>query len=426
MIGLFFFLICPLSLSAQSDSGVILGREKTDAYKIIERSDWSRYDNGRYTGLVYREVRATLNPVDTDTGQALLYQGNFYVLEETLRNMQQSARAVNDVIPVRFQIFPNGDLEIEDDRGFPSLRGFPAYPAESIQPGAKWVGRAVRVLDPLNEGYPVTVPIAVEYEYRGIETYRDIPVYRISARYATRFPWVSREDPSGNPVENLSHIYSDERYFKTLQGSHQVDILLQISDGLPLLMRDNLDETFTWSDGRTVRFRGFTLTFGEGYIPLNADQVADQVNDVLNDRDKHQDDNNDDNQDKGWTNDVNITLTPVPGGVRLTVNDIRFIADSDEFLTAEYPRLDKIAEALKKIPDRTFLVEGHTAAVGRPTDEHALSTLRAKRMVDELTKRGIGADRFLYKGWGGTRPLGDNATEEGRALNRRVEITIMD
>jgi outer membrane protein OmpA-like peptidoglycan-associated protein len=55
-----------------------------------------------------------------------------------------------------------------------------------------------------------------------------------------------------------------------------------------------------------------------------------------------------------------------------------------------------------------------------------LSVQRAKRMVDELVKRGISADRFLYKGWGGTRPLRDNATEEGRAQNRRVEITILE
>jgi outer membrane protein OmpA-like peptidoglycan-associated protein len=47
-------------------------------------------------------------------------------------------------------------------------------------------------------------------------------------------------------------------------------------------------------------------------------------------------------------------------------------------------------------------------------------------MVDELVKRGISADRFIYKGWGGTRPVGDNATNEGRSANRRVEITILE
>jgi outer membrane protein OmpA-like peptidoglycan-associated protein len=121
-----------------------------------------------------------------------------------------------------------------------------------------------------------------------------------------------------------------------------------------------------------------------------------------------------------------IDLAAVPEGIRLTINDIRFAPDSAEFLAAERPRLDLIAEALKQIPERSFLVEGHTAATGRPAGETELSIERAKRMVDELVKRGIGADRFMYKGWGGTRPIGDNSTDSGRSANRRVEITILE
>jgi outer membrane protein OmpA-like peptidoglycan-associated protein len=47
-------------------------------------------------------------------------------------------------------------------------------------------------------------------------------------------------------------------------------------------------------------------------------------------------------------------------------------------------------------------------------------------MIEELAARGIPAGRFIYKGWGGTKPLGDNSSEEGRSLNRRVEITILE
>jgi outer membrane protein OmpA-like peptidoglycan-associated protein len=124
--------------------------------------------------------------------------------------------------------------------------------------------------------------------------------------------------------------------------------------------------------------------------------------------------------------DSAIDLTPVPEGIRLTIRNIMFVADSSEFLPAERPRLDLIAEALKQIPDRTFLVEGHTAATGRPAGEMELSIERAQRMVDEMVRRGISADRFIYKGWGGTRPVGDNSTNDGRSANRRVEITILE
>jgi outer membrane protein OmpA-like peptidoglycan-associated protein len=112
--------------------------------------------------------------------------------------------------------------------------------------------------------------------------------------------------------------------------------------------------------------------------------------------------------------------------VLITIKDIRFAPDSADFLPTEKTRLDLLAEALKQIPDRSFLVEGHTAATGRPAGEMELSIERAKRMVDELANRGIGPERFIYKGWGGTKPIGDNATNPGRAQNRRVEITILE
>lgn len=95
-------------------------------------------------------------------------------------------------------------------------------------------------------------------------------------------------------------------------------------------------------------------------------------------------------------------------------------------LPQERGRLDLIAQVLRGVAGKTFLVEGHTASVGKVQGEMELSQRRAKKIVDELVRRGIGADRFLYKGWGGTRPVADNQTEEGRAKNRRVEITILE
>jgi outer membrane protein OmpA-like peptidoglycan-associated protein len=72
------------------------------------------------------------------------------------------------------------------------------------------------------------------------------------------------------------------------------------------------------------------------------------------------------------------------------------------------------------------LVEGHTASTGNPGGEMQLSIQRARRIISELIKRGISGDRFIYIGWGGTRPIGDNTTDAGRSLNRRVEITILE
>ncbi|AEF86996.1 OmpA family protein [Treponema primitia ZAS-2] len=400
-----------------------MSQEIQGPYSLVERSDWSRYDNGKYTGHVYREVRASIipqrlpypagsfangagnAPANGDrAGAVFQYRGNFFVMEETLRDMRQSARAVDMVIPASFRIDRDRGLLIENDRGFPAFRNFPVFPPDAIRPGSKWTARGHRAVDPLNEGKPVVIPLVAEYEYRGVEEYRNVPVHRIFAKYASRYEGQS----SFNDIEEGQSLIQKSNF--NVQGAHNVDILLRVSDGVPLLIRDNLDETFSWPNGSTLRFRGFTLTFGDGLIPLDREAIIIAANTVK----------------QTLPPDTGIDMSSVPEGVKLTVKDIRFAPDSDEMLVSERPRLDIIARVLKETPDRTFLVEGHTAAVGRPAGEMELSVQRAKRMVDELVSRGIPADRFIYKGWGGTMPIGDNTNEEGRRLNRRVEITILE
>ncbi|MDR2102528.1 MAG: OmpA family protein [Treponema sp.] len=423
--------ICAASAAvyAQKSSGAVrLNMVNRGAYSLIERSDWSRYDDGKYLGHVYREVRSSVSPQAAPGRNSFVYQGHFFVLEETLRDMRQSAQAVDEVVSVNFEISGDGTFRIAEDRGFPSLRGFPVFPAEAVRPGARWTAPGDRVVDPLNIGQPVVTSFMAEYEYRGIEEYRGIPVYHIFAKYASRYP--------GNGAPREQHL-DGQQDFSGLQGTHEVDILIRVSDGLPLMMRDTLDETFSWPNGKTVRFKGFTLTFGEGRVPLNRDTVIASLENNGDDKtppasstsgsgrkDKASKNGSPDNP--AWAVDSGIDVAVVSEGIRLTVKDIRFIADSDGFLPEEYPRLDTIAQALKQIPDRTFLVEGHTAAVGRPSNEMELSIQRAKRMVDELVGRGIPASRFMYKGWGGTKPLADNTSETGRTRNRRVEITILE
>ena len=376
---------------------VVLSMMETGAFSIVERSDWRRFDNGLYTGLVYQEVRGSVLPVAPEeynsvSNDALLYRpaklyrGNFYVLQNTIVNARHSAQVLDEVIPVCFELHHNGEISIENDRGFPRLRGFPVFPEGPLRPGDKWQAAGSRAADPLNSGFPLIIPIYVEYEYRGIEVYRDMQVHRINAAYASRY---QSEFPEENGISRV-------------QGSHRVDILVRVEDGLPVFMRDTLDLTYTLSDQSTIRFAGFTLTFGQGIVPLDREQMTASIEIPETD------------------------IITIPEGIRLMIRDIRFVPDLAEFLPEENYRLDLIAQALEQIPNRTFLVEGHTAAVNRPAEEMELSIERARRMVDELVRRGISADRFIYKGWGGTKPIDDNTHETGRSRNRRVEITVLE
>jgi len=112
--------------------------------------------------------------------------------------------------------------------------------------------------------------------------------------------------------------------------------------------------------------------------------------------------------------------------IKITVYDIRFVADSPEIIPEETNRLDLIAEALKKAGTNThFLIEGHTADLNRPESEQALSQQRADKIAEAFAKRGIAAYRMETVGYGATRPIAPSDTAENKAKNRRVEITIL-
>lgn len=122
----------------------------------------------------------------------------------------------------------------------------------------------------------------------------------------------------------------------------------------------------------------------------------------------------------------NLVVEETSAGVRLSIRDIKFKADSADLLSGESSRLDNVAKALKTVPENQFLIEGHTASVGKPSGEQQLSVERAETIAKELIKRGIPADKFICKGWGGNKPVADNSTSAGRAQNRRVEITVLE
>lgn len=106
--------------------------------------------------------------------------------------------------------------------------------------------------------------------------------------------------------------------------------------------------------------------------------------------------------------------------------DLKFVADSPQLLASEKGRMAKIAELLKQITQNNefnILVEGHTADVGKPAGQKLLSIQRSKTVIDTLVADGVPRNLFTYEGYGATKPIASNATAEGRAQNRRVDIT---
>ena len=106
----------------------------------------------------------------------------------------------------------------------------------------------------------------------------------------------------------------------------------------------------------------------------------------------------------------------------VAVYGVLFDFNKSTLQPASDPVLQQILDLLKKSPTLKIEVQGHTDNVGGDAYNQTLSEARAKAIGTWLTEHGIAGDRLTAKGFGKTTPIADNATEAGRAKNRRVEI----
>jgi len=101
---------------------------------------------------------------------------------------------------------------------------------------------------------------------------------------------------------------------------------------------------------------------------------------------------------------------------------VLFDFDRYDIKPETYPLLNEVVTILKKNPRTKIEIEGHTDNVGSAEYNQRLSEKRAKAVMDYLVKNGIDPERLSDRGYGLTRPVASNDTEEGRAKNRRVEL----
>ncbi|MBT9370580.1 OmpA family protein [Rhizobium sp. CSW-27] len=120
-----------------------------------------------------------------------------------------------------------------------------------------------------------------------------------------------------------------------------------------------------------------------------------------------------------------VSVTRV--GDRIVLNmpsNITFPTDQDQVLPGFYATLNSVAIVLNKF-NRTFIdVNGHTDSTGSVAHNQALSERRAASVANYLATRGVDQRRMSTLGFGASQPVASNATPEGRAQNRRVEVQI--
>lgn len=119
-------------------------------------------------------------------------------------------------------------------------------------------------------------------------------------------------------------------------------------------------------------------------------------------------------------------LTPISKGDLVLLNNVYFETAEYELLTASYAELNKLVELMNQNSTLTILIEGHTDVVGDKKANMELSQKRVNSVKNYLISKGIETKRIETKGWGSTKPLNSNGTDDERKVNRRVEFRVMN
>ncbi|RON13001.1 OmpA family protein [Pseudomonas frederiksbergensis] len=111
-------------------------------------------------------------------------------------------------------------------------------------------------------------------------------------------------------------------------------------------------------------------------------------------------------------------------GTLVTFGDVLFATNKADLKSNGLVNINKLAQFLQENPDRKVIVEGYTDSTGSALYNQSLSERRATSVQVALIKMGVDPARIVAQGYGKEYPVAENSSVSGRAMNRRVEVTI--
>jgi len=413
----------------------VLAAEDPETLRIVHRFNWSRFDQTKYRDLAYGYMSGSWKLLPSTTAGWTEVEARYYQATDSLRDYRLTEKPLEAERRAQFRIDPNGVMSGFAGDGVPYYRNFPAPLPAGVGPGSVWTGTGELVADFLGTGFPTRIPILIEYRYDGPGTYGTTPVLNVKTQYALRY--LSGQDPQGDP--SLTRV----------DGKHLGTVSYDAASHKVVLIQEKIDEQYSTSSGKTSGKKGGVSTFFEGVPALGTASMVKAIAQALEPnptpgQPQAPSEAKPEERPTGLPTDAtkallagsalsrlpteapDVKVAEDPRGVKLTLENLKFVADQAVLLPGEDQRLRAIADLLKNVPDRDLLVVGHTAAVGTPDGQEKLSLERALSIVAKLKAAGVPAQRLLYEGRGAREPLASNTTDAGRAQNRRVEIIILD
>jgi outer membrane protein OmpA-like peptidoglycan-associated protein len=372
---------------------------KGEKYRVLSQVHESVYVNGVFSHDVdiLDKIAVTVADTHGDTGYHVV---DFQTSERAYGSRNAYEWAEHYVS--EYWKDSRGAYTIDPAYYMPVVRDVPLFPEDDIQPGGSWSAPGMESHDfRMNFGMqgPFQFPLTVNYAYVNDVTRNGIACALFTIDYKVAY-LVPRSSMSARVSPTRVDGYSHQKYW------------WNIAERKPAYIEESFDFLFSLNTGDTVEFKGDSTGELLTSTPLDRAQVAGDIRKQL---------------DALALPDVSVQ--PTDQGVTLTLENVNFPPNSDQLLPAEQDKLRRIAEILRKYPDRDISVSGFTARAPGYTenDYQTLSEKRANAAADFLLSTGaVTAERMTARGMGASSPIGDNSTEAGMMKNRRVEITILE
>ncbi len=285
-----------------------------------------------------------------------------------------------------------------------SSNGFPGYGSNDMF--------VTRRLDESWQNWSEPVNLGPQVNSPGIDAYYTLPASGEYAYYASSEKAIGRtdifriplpEDLQPDPVVLLSGTVVDAESGQPIAadiGYWDRDAYAEIGEAHSRLPDGRYQVSLPY--GRTYAFRAEA----EGYFALGASidlRTVDEYREI----------------------ERNIELVPLQPGRVVELRELFFQANSDSILPASRGELERLFQMLKDNPGIRIEIGGHTNDLCSEAYCRELSRKRAKRVAEFLYARGVNRFQVRWIGYGSKKPIADNATDEGRSRNQRVEFKVL-
>ena len=384
--------------------------KKDDSYRTLSKVHEDVFVNGRKNHRAEIVTRISAKITDVNSDGSGVCEATFMSSEDSTNSTNGTHFSWGDEYKSVFTRSARGAYVMDDAYFMPVVRDCPIFPETPVKPGDTWSAEGHEAHD-LRRTFslqkPFKVPFTASYNYKGIIKNSDGRVFNvIDVQYNLYFESPKIDVRKGDISARTAELLNSPKI--TMGHSHQT-LYWDNERGEIDHYHENFKIVIETYYGDMFTFQGTAEAEVTEFERVNDDSTMQKIQDSVA---------------KLGLEDVSVKKGEK--GLTISLEKIQFLPDSAVLRVSEKRKIEKIADILK-VYKNDLLVTGHTALRGNEKARQQLSEERAQSVADYLVTLGVRDSYHVFtQGKGAAEPVASNQSEEGRARNRRVEITIMD